>query len=232
MSDNVVVGEEVQKVGQTTGWTRGRVAKTCVDLWTERNGVKKFVRCAQKAWVYNGSGDSGGPVFRRIYGNEDGVTFLGLSTASSGEYPVDGHVEGQTLWFSRAAAIADELGPITFDTDISVSAPGLSTLLTAGVQLSWGGAVSNYSGLEYSLIRQTYSSAVIDWEGNVGEIAYDPEVLAVSAVPGSYLDSAVSPVGQGSCSANDYAVGTVVIHYRVVAYNRGVQTRSEDVCFY
>ncbi len=58
---NIVVGDTLDKVGQTTGWTYGTVLDTCIDFNTQRNDV--HIRCAIEAYVTHGGGDSGAPFF-------------------------------------------------------------------------------------------------------------------------------------------------------------------------
>lgn len=59
-NDNLFVGENVQKVGITTGWTWGWITQTCIDHWVEGDSV---MRCAYEASYVADHGDSGGPVF-------------------------------------------------------------------------------------------------------------------------------------------------------------------------
>ena len=54
-------GDVLDKVGQTTGWTRGEVRGTCVDM---RNGMDRVRILCQDLVTYNSdNGDSGAPVF-------------------------------------------------------------------------------------------------------------------------------------------------------------------------
>ncbi|MCA1788840.1 MAG: S1 family peptidase [Thioalkalivibrio sp.] len=67
-------GEWVDKVGATTGWTRGDVDRTCVDMPADRPHSK--LRCQTWARFSSTGGDSGGPVF---VDHLDGtVTLLGM----------------------------------------------------------------------------------------------------------------------------------------------------------
>lgn len=63
------MGEIVEKVGQTTGWTRGDVTHTCVDETTSFGGNPVMgLLCQARADFYTESGDSGSPVFTFTYG--------------------------------------------------------------------------------------------------------------------------------------------------------------------
>ena len=54
-------GINVDKVGATTGWTRGKVRRTCVDVPADRPNSK--LRCQYLASFSSAGGDSGAPVF-------------------------------------------------------------------------------------------------------------------------------------------------------------------------
>jgi hypothetical protein len=79
--DLPTVGQTVHKVGRTTGWTRGSVTQTCVDVNVSGSNVTQLCQSLVSARV--GSGDSGSPVFRR-QGTGSNVTLLGLLWGSSG----------------------------------------------------------------------------------------------------------------------------------------------------
>jgi hypothetical protein len=69
-----VDGEPVDKVGATTGWTRGVVDRTCADMSADRSYSK--LRCQTWVLFSSSQGDSGGPVF---VDHLDGtVTLVGL----------------------------------------------------------------------------------------------------------------------------------------------------------
>jgi hypothetical protein len=59
--DEPVCGNWVNKVGRTTGWTRGMVSATCVDSYAGRDFG--WYICQDVAGVYADTGDSGSPVF-------------------------------------------------------------------------------------------------------------------------------------------------------------------------
>lgn len=64
----------VDKVGVTTGWTRGELVKTCVDVQADRSYSK--LRCQSYATFSATKGDSGAPVFHM---HADGtVTLVGM----------------------------------------------------------------------------------------------------------------------------------------------------------
>ena len=55
-----VLGETVNKVGRTTGWTGGKVTGTCVDIITDDHFLR---RCQGQVAAGSAGGDSGSPVF-------------------------------------------------------------------------------------------------------------------------------------------------------------------------
>ncbi|MBK8250715.1 MAG: hypothetical protein IPK85_25475 [Gemmatimonadetes bacterium] len=56
------VGDVLDKVGRTTGWTSDEVNKTCLDL-KGRLGDKNRVLCQDEAFTFSFNGDSGSPMF-------------------------------------------------------------------------------------------------------------------------------------------------------------------------
>lgn len=75
-----IMGDLVQKVGLTTGWTYGTVYQTCVDINYETAGssVKRRVWCYDRADLGVQPGDSGSPVFRILDQAAGTVLFYGL----------------------------------------------------------------------------------------------------------------------------------------------------------
>lgn len=57
-----VVGMQMDKTGRTTGWTRGPVTATCVNVNVSGTNITQLCQTFVTATV--GSGDSGSPVFR------------------------------------------------------------------------------------------------------------------------------------------------------------------------
>jgi len=70
-----LVGDIVDKVGRTTGWTRGEVFATCVDVLV--SGTNQVMLCQDLVEGISGGGDSGSPVFQQD-GRSRNVTLLGL----------------------------------------------------------------------------------------------------------------------------------------------------------
>lgn len=95
-----VVGQTVNKVGRTTGWSQGAVTNVCVNTNVSGSNVTELCQDFVSASV--GSGDSGSPVFAITSG--DNVTLLGILWGGSGS---------SSFVFSPLSAIKTEIGNIT-----------------------------------------------------------------------------------------------------------------------
>jgi hypothetical protein len=97
----IVVGDIVNKVGRTTGWTRGAVTNTNVTTSVSGTNVAQIGQTFVAAGV--GSGDSGSPVF--IGGTTGGnATLAGILWGGSGS---------SSFVFSPISNIEQELGALT-----------------------------------------------------------------------------------------------------------------------
>ena len=95
-----VVGQTANKVGRTTGWSRGRVTNTCANINVSGTNITLLCQSIVSASV--GPGDSGSPVFLRP-GTGDDVRLLGILWGSNG---------GTLFAFSSISNIEAELGPL------------------------------------------------------------------------------------------------------------------------
>jgi hypothetical protein len=78
---NPVVGQTANKVGRTTGWSRGRITNTCVNINVSGTNLTQLCQSIVTAAV--GGGDSGSPVFLRPSGGTN-VRLLGILWGSGG----------------------------------------------------------------------------------------------------------------------------------------------------
>lgn len=92
------VGEYMDKMGRTTGWTYGEVSKTCVDV--ESGDIMRL--CQDFAKYGSDKGDSGSPVF--IWHGST-VTLQGIHWGSTGD--------GANAIFSAMANIEYDLGSMS-----------------------------------------------------------------------------------------------------------------------
>jgi hypothetical protein len=100
-SSSFTVGETVNKVGRTTGWSRGKVVATCATVNVSGSSITQVCQTVVSAKV--GAGDSGADVFKVTSGTSvklDGVLW-------------GGSTDGTTFVFSPFANITGELGALT-----------------------------------------------------------------------------------------------------------------------
>jgi hypothetical protein len=75
-----VVGQTLNKVGRTTGWTQGQVTNTCVNTGVSGTRIVQLCQFFVSAGV--GAGDSGSPVFQIV--SSSNVTLMGILWGSGG----------------------------------------------------------------------------------------------------------------------------------------------------
>jgi hypothetical protein len=100
-SSSFTIGETVNKVGRTTGWSQGRVTSTCVTVNVSGSNITQLCQTAVSATV--GGGDSGSDVFTITSGTNvklDGVLWGGSTS-------------GKQFIFSPLANVKAELGALT-----------------------------------------------------------------------------------------------------------------------
>jgi hypothetical protein len=217
----VVSGMTMDKIGRRTGWTYGLITATCADV--NMNGDR--TTCTGRGQLYGGTGDSGGPVF--AWDGEDGAILYGITTAldAGGEY---GDEFDGTVYFSRYPAIENDLGSLSVITNITVTAPTISGSVSSGhPSLSWGAAsVGNSAATtSYSIMRiEPYE--VCDIDNNCNWYQNQTAVYSATSAPSSFVDSPIGTTGVDSgCSPSSKS-------YQLRAYNSGVSSYSNSVCFF
>jgi hypothetical protein len=98
-----LVGQTVNKVGRTTGWTSGKVLATCQDA--NVGGTTYTVLCQNFVQAGVGGGDSGSPVF--TYSTGTAITLLGVLWGGTTDDL--GHL---IFAYSPLSAIQSELGAL------------------------------------------------------------------------------------------------------------------------
>jgi hypothetical protein len=99
-----ILGQKLNHVGRTTGWTSGLVTATCVDVDVSDSDISQL--CQDFVDAYVAGGDSGSPVFGL---NTDGTVFLaGILWGGSTDLQTN-HVQ---FIMSPLDAIKAEIGPI------------------------------------------------------------------------------------------------------------------------
>jgi len=96
---SAAVGQQVNKVGRTTGWTQGLVTNTCVNTGVSGSNIVQLCQTFVSAGV--GGGDSGSPVFS----GTSNVTLVGILWG--------GNSSGTQFVYSPIANIEQELGALT-----------------------------------------------------------------------------------------------------------------------
>jgi len=96
---SAVVGDVVNKIGRTTGWTQGTVSATCVNTGVSGTNIVQLCQTFVDAGV--GGGDSGSDVFALAGGS---ATLLGDLWG--------GNSAGTMFVYSPIANIESELGPL------------------------------------------------------------------------------------------------------------------------
>lgn len=94
------VGQTVNKVGRTTGWSQGAITNVCVNTNVSGTTITQF--CQNFVGATVGSGDSGSPVFS--IGSGDNVTLRGILWGGSGS---------SSFVYSPINQVEQELGALT-----------------------------------------------------------------------------------------------------------------------
>ncbi|HWO72928.1 MAG TPA: hypothetical protein VNN21_05165, partial [Dehalococcoidia bacterium] len=111
---NAGAGVTVNKVGRTTGWTRGVVSNTCVNVGVSGTNIVELCQnLVTSSSVIVSPGDSGSPVFTVASGNN--VTLQGILWGGS--------TDGKMLVYSPMANIERELGALTTTASSSSASP-------------------------------------------------------------------------------------------------------------
>lgn len=74
-----ILGEELQKVGRTTGWTYGTTTATCANYLAQSiGGINYWVFCSDRTNIHSWGGDSGAPIFKWYGGSDTTVYWAGI----------------------------------------------------------------------------------------------------------------------------------------------------------
>lgn len=224
VSNDVIEGQRVDKIGSYSGWTYGTVTHTCGD-WVDYLGLAtEMVRCVYKASVYTQGGDSGSPVF--TWDGADGIVAYGILFAEDDA--------NQTMYFSKWPNVAGDVADgnytssVNILTDVTMSgSPSLSGSLSGGVQLSWSSVtVSGASATtEYKIYRSVWDASTYTLVndgtlvGTTTGTSFTDTTLPISV--SAYLGTSGPPA---MCTYS-YAI------YSVVAYNSGLSATSPVIYF-
>jgi hypothetical protein len=98
---SALVGSVANKIGRTTGWTRGTVSATCVNTGVQGSNIVQLCQTFVDAGV--GGGDSGSDVFANA--GSSSATLLGILWG--------GNSSGTMFVYSPIGNVERELGPLT-----------------------------------------------------------------------------------------------------------------------
>ena len=221
-SAGTIDGQELNKIGQRTGWTYGNVNATCVDLTREYERLM----CASKVHAWGRNGDSGGPVFS--WDGEDGVVLYGVSAqldmCTVGAPP---DCQDNDIWFSVMDGITGDLGAMSVSLGASVGAPNPSGSVSGGSPSLFWMAVPTSNTVEttrYRIYRSTWDASTQSWIDNG---------IQVGETTGTNFTDASPPLSmrsyQGTAAPNGSAYS--YIRYTVRALNSGVGAESVPVYF-
>ena len=104
-----LVGELVNKMGRTSGWTQGQVLRTCVSLGS--------LPCQWEARVWSEPGDSGSPMFQQTGPLEPEAGRISMWGVLWGG-PVN---DWTTTWYAPISAVEQDLGSLNFTCDPNAS---------------------------------------------------------------------------------------------------------------
>ncbi len=97
--DHFTIGETINKVGRTTGWTQGQVTATCATVNVSRTNISQICQTiVENSIQIVGGGDSGSPVY--------------TSTNALAGVLWGGNSSGTLLVFSPLKNVQDEIGPL------------------------------------------------------------------------------------------------------------------------
>ncbi|HKI84277.1 MAG TPA: hypothetical protein VKA63_08075, partial [Candidatus Krumholzibacteria bacterium] len=110
------VNQWVDKVGVDTGWTRGKITRTCWD-YTATKGLY----CQYESATYSNKGDSGAPMFISYNGRDAGIPdggpyirLMGILWGGPPNVP-------DTTWFSPYDGIENDLGDLAVCIDYAAA---------------------------------------------------------------------------------------------------------------
>ncbi len=104
LNNSVTVGQTVDKVGRTTGWTEGTVSNTCVNTGVSGSNIVQLCQTfvSSSATIVLG-GDSGSGVWQSLGGNN--VKLVGILWGGNGN--------GTQFVYSPLKNVVQELGPLS-----------------------------------------------------------------------------------------------------------------------
>jgi hypothetical protein len=216
-SDGLLYGQEVQKIGRTTGWTYGTITATCTDYVSTQGSEPSFavqIRCTDRTNAPTQGGDSGGPVF--LWDGADRVTLAGVTAANP---------NGGALYSRFSQIELDFGGPGQFSVvrPPSLSAPVLSgSVVNSRASLSW----TPVAGADrYTVTIFAWFTACDDWSC----MSYPSPITYATTSGTTFTDNdAGHPV---AAVVTPYSFGSEIFYTVVATSDTGMSSSSNLVSF-
>jgi hypothetical protein len=98
-----LVGDPINKVGRTTGWSSGSISFACVNIGVAGTNPQQVMLCQDRFSMSPGTqgGDSGSPMFQRV--GEDGARLVGILWGTTTFSPMENirfENEGPAPWIT------------------------------------------------------------------------------------------------------------------------------------
>jgi hypothetical protein len=178
-------GQQIFKMGDSTGWTVGTVGSTCTDFRSSSltGHISDVATCSMNGDQFTGHGDSGGPVFMWD-GSSYGVTLAGITIGKQG-----------VNYFSPWSRIVSDLGTLDAVRPLTLAAPTITASMAgSNPRITW----SSISGATVYWIQKTAEDSQC-------------RVLAqtvIGTTSTSYTDTQITAtgVGQSQCPYVFYSV--------------------------
>ena len=221
-SSSLVVGEEVDKVGERSGWQKGILVNTCVDYLSDDNDHE----CFSEATILSITGDSGGPVF--IWDGMDGAALIGINDDVDKTYD---HTDtsGVVSYFSNWSAIATENSPIDprMASLPTVGTPSLSGSVSGGDAVASWSAVSTTnttSATQYMIYESTWDASTNSWT-EVNRYVGSTTSLSYTDVAPWTIYAATDDIQAEQCPYSSVGI-------QIVAYNRGIISGASSTMWF
>jgi hypothetical protein len=203
---------QVDKVGQTTGWTTGVITDLCSDI---NNGIGQLVLCNAKASLFSQGGDSGSPVFYwwSAYG-ADTVELVGILWGSNG---VD------RAFVSKWSNVEQDLGNLNIQysaflqtisseqaNDIGVGSNGSVWIIT---NTSVGGGnytIKRWNGVAWDTMPGAAARIAVNPSGNAWVVNAAGGIYQWTGSTWEWVVGSATDVGIGA-NGNVWVVGTTPV---------------------
>lgn len=204
---NGFVGQEIYKVGRTSGWRTGTITETCVDHnLVGLPGYVRKMRCGNVASNFNQGGDSGGPLFLPVGGSL--VHFAGTTVG-----PQDGMTN--TVYATISQIQLDYGNGIGLTRAASLAAPSVNGSIPASSpQISWS---STPGATSYQIYKQTDGVGPFALYTTTNSTSYTDGLVNAISVHNSPPSVPYVAYFVKATSQTDYSLNSNTIYFRKAA---------------